>query len=75
MRPFANLQSQHQQRPTSQIHSTYMLSTFLASMLITITVVVKLLAAMEELSHHGIWATAHSAALSSHKIGCVSIIT
>lgn len=44
-------------------------------MLITITVVVKLLAAMEELSHHGIWATAHSAALSSHKIGCVSIIT
>ena len=38
-----------------------MLATFLASMLITITVVVKFLAAMEELSHHGIWATAHDA--------------
>jgi hypothetical protein len=55
--------------------STYMLATFLASMLITITVIVKLLAAVEELSHHGIWATAHNAALSSHKIECVSTIT
>ena len=57
------------------MYSTYMLATFLASMLITITVIVKLLAAMEELSHHGIWATAHGIALISHKSGIVSIIT
>jgi hypothetical protein len=75
IRPFANLQSQHQQSPTSQIYYTYMLTTFLARMLITITVVVKLLAAMEELSHHGIWATAHSAALFSRRSGNVSTIT
>lgn len=48
-----------------------MLATFLASMLITITVVVKLLAAVEELSHHGIRATAHIAAVCSHRGGCV----
>lgn len=73
MRPFANLQS-HQQSSTSQINSTYMLATFLASMLVTITVVVKLLAAVEELSHHGIRATAHSATVYSHRGGCVLIV-
>jgi len=51
-----------------------MLTTFLASMLITITVVVKLLAAMEELSHHGIRATAHGAAVYSHRGVCVFLI-
>jgi hypothetical protein len=47
-----------------------MLATFLASMLITITVVVELLAAMEELSHHGIRTTAHGAAVCFHTGGC-----
>lgn len=51
-----------------------MLATFLASMLVTITVVVKLLAAVEELSHHGIRATAHSATVYSHRGGCVLIV-
>lgn len=75
MRPFANLQLQHQQSPTSQITYTYMLTAFLASMLITITVVVKLLATMEEFSHHGIWATTHSAAVYSNTGECVSVVT
>jgi hypothetical protein len=52
-----------------------MLTTFLASMLITITVVIKLLAAMEELSHHGIWAAAHGAAVNSDTGEYVSIGT
>jgi hypothetical protein len=42
-----------------------MLATFLAGMLITIAVIVKLLTAVEELSHHGIRATAHESALLS----------
>ena len=52
-----------------------MLTTFFASMLITITVVIKLLAAMEELSHHGIWAAAHSAAVYSDTGDYVSLGT
>lgn len=52
-----------------------MLTTFLASMLITITVVVELLAAMEEFSHHGIWATTHSAAVYSDTGECVPVVT
>ena len=51
-----------------------MLTTFLASVLITITVVVELLAAMEELSHHGIWATTHVAAVYSNTREFVPIV-
>jgi hypothetical protein len=36
-----------------------MLATFLAGVLITIAIIVKLLAAVEEFSHHDIRATAH----------------
>lgn len=52
-----------------------MLTTFFASMLITITVVIKLLAAMEELSHHGIWAAAHGVAVYSDTGEYVSVGT
>jgi len=75
MRPFANLKSRHQQRPTLWTTFTYMLATFFTSMLVTITVVVEFLAAVEELSHHGIRATAHSAAACSYEGGLVSMIT
>jgi hypothetical protein len=51
-----------------------MLATFSASMLITITVVIKLLAAMEELSHHGIRATAHGACVCPRRRGLVPVI-
>lgn len=72
---FRELAIQHQQSPTSQIRYTYMLAAFFASMLITITVVIKLLAAMEELSHHGIWAAAHSAVVYSDTGDYVSLGT
>jgi hypothetical protein len=40
-----------------------MLATFLAGMLITIAIIVELLAAVEEFSHHDIRATAHVTAV------------
>jgi len=67
MRPFLNLEKR-QRVPTIRITSTYVLAAFFTGVLITITVVIELLSAQEELVHYGIWATAHSGAAPTRRV-------
>ena len=67
MRPFANLKN-CQRILTGAIASTYMLAAFFTGVLITITIVIELLSAVEELAHHGVWATAHDGAAPTRRV-------
>jgi hypothetical protein len=66
IRPFLNF-GKRQRVPTICITSTYMLAAFFTGVLITITIVIELLSAQEELVDHSVGAAAHVGAAPTRR--------